>query len=213
MLTATKGSDHGSAERKSSPADMTYEEFLAWEGGDSHVEWVGGKVIPMSPVSRAHADVGLFLLNLIKHFADARRLGEVYYEPFQMKTGPDLPGRAPDILFVAQAHLDRLHDTYLEGPADLVVEILSPGSRAVDRGQKFFEYEEGGVPELWLIDPQRQQAEFYQRGPDARYRVVPNDAEGRYQSRVLAGFWLHVGWFWQRPLPSLMAVLREPGLV
>lgn len=94
-----------------------------------------------------------------------------------MKTGPDLPGRAPDILFVATEHLHRLHENHLEGPADLAVEILTPASRAVDRGEKFFEYEEGGVFEFWLVDPQRQQAEFYQRGPDGRYRLVPADGE------------------------------------
>lgn len=192
---------------------IPYETFLDRPGDSEHVEWVNGKVVPMSPVSREHADVGLFLLSLIKHYVEANDLGAVLFEPFQMKTGPDLPGRAPDILFVAKANLGRLHPLFLEGPGDLVVEIISPGSRAVDRGEKFFEYEQGGVPEYWLIDPQRQQAEFYQRGADGIYRLAPVDAVGRYTSRVLAGLWLEVDWLWQRPLPSLVGVLRAWRLI
>ncbi len=197
----------------SPPAKMTYEEFLRWDGENQHVEWVDGKVVFMSPISKEHSDVGLFLLLLIKHFVEERQLGRVLYDPFQMKTGPALPGRAPDILFVASKNLGRLQRLYLDGPADLVVEVISPGSRAVDRGEKFYEYEQGGVPEYWLIDPQRKQAEFYQRGEDGIYRLASPDAEGNYRSRELAGLWLKVDWLWQEPLPPLLTVLKEWKLI
>jgi Uma2 family endonuclease len=137
---------------------MTYEEFLAWADGDTYTEWVNGKVVYMSPVSNEHQAVGLFLLNVISCFVEAHNLGIIRYDPFQMKTGPNLPGRAPDILFVATPNLSRLKSTYLDGPADLVVEIISPDSRARDRGEKFYEYEQGGVREYWLIDPLRKQS-------------------------------------------------------
>jgi len=192
---------------------VSYENFLQWPGEDAHVEWVNGKVISMSPVSWEHSDVGAFLHSLIRHYVEARDLGAVVSDPFQMKTGPDLPGRAPDVLFVAKANLKRMRPLFLEGPGDLVVEIVSPGSRAVDRGEKFFEYEQGGVPEYWLIDPQRRQAEFYQRGEDGIYRPVAMDSQGRYSSRALPGLWLQVDWLWQRPLPPLMRVLKEWRLI
>jgi Uma2 family endonuclease len=198
--------------REAAP-QMTYEAFLDWDGENQHVEWVDGQMVPMSPVSKKHTDVGGFLLGLLKFFVEARDLGVVLYDPFQMKTGPDLPGRAPDVLFVATANLARLHETYLEGPGDLVVEIISPGSRAVDRGEKFYEYEQGGVPEYWLIDPQRQRAEFYQRGEAGIYHLAALDGEGCYHSRVLSGLWLKVDWLWQHPLPSLLTVLKEWRLV
>ena len=157
--------------------------------------------------------MGTFLLILIRLYVEAHGLGAVVSDPFQMKTGPDLPGRAPDILFVAKANLGRLHPLFLEGPADLVVEIISPGSRAVDRGEKLFEYEQGGVSEYWLIDPQRRQAEFYQRREDGIYRPATLDAQGRYSSRALPGLWLQVDWLWQRPLPPLLQVLKEWRLI
>lgn len=103
----------------------------------------------------------------------------------------------------------RLKRLYLDGPADLVVEIISPGSRGVDRGDKFYEYEQGGVPEYWLIDPDRKQAEFYLRGEDGIHRPAPVGKDGVDHSQVLPGLWLKVDWLWQEPLPPLLDVLRE----
>lgn len=193
----------------STPAPMTYEEFLGWDGGNEHVEWVNGKVVFMSPISREHSDVGLFLLTLMRTYVEARDLGTVLHDPFQMKTGAELPGRAPDILFVAKANLPRLKRLYLEGPGDLVVEIISPGSRATDRGEKFHEYEQGGVPELWLIDPQRRQAEFHLLGTDGIYHCALTGRTGRFESRALPGLWIETAWLWQCPLPSTLGILRE----
>lgn len=191
------------------PAPLSYEEFLNWPGDNHHVEWVHGSIVIMSPVTEPHENIRGFLYSLIKHFAEAHGLGRVYSEPFQMKTGPDLPGRAPDVFFVGNQSLGRVRRLYLEGPADLVVEIISAGSRAADRGDKFYEYEQGGVPEYWLLDPERRQAEFYLRGNDGIYRVVPLAADGVYRSKILAGLWLNVDWLWQPLPPPIMQVLRE----
>ena len=192
---------------------ISYENFLEQTDENPHVEWVDGEIIPMSPVSNQHQNVAGFLIALLRVFAEENHLGEVRSEPYQMKPALHLPGRAPDIFFVAQAHLDRLKKTYLEGPADLIVEIISPESRARDRGDKFYEYEQGGVLEYWIIDPTRNQAEFYQRGEDGYYRPILADAQGRYHSAVLPGLWLEVAWLWQTPLPPLLGVLKEWGLV
>lgn len=194
------------------PAQMSYEAFLATDD-EMRAEWVDGKVIEMSPISNEHQKLGRFLIGLMEAFAETKHLGEVFYEPFQMKTAPDLPGRSPDVLFVADENLHRLQTNHLEGPADLAVEIISPESRARDRGEKFYEYEQGGVGEYWLIDYGRKQAEFYQRDTNGIYQLVPPDADGVYHCAVLPGLWMRVTWLWQRPLPPLLSVLAEWGLI
>jgi Uma2 family endonuclease len=187
---------------------VTYEQFLAWVDEDTHAEWVNGKVVFMSPVSREHSNVLHFLVKLLGAFVEQHDLGEIHTEPFQMKTGLNLPGRSPDLIFVAKENAGRFRQNYLDGPADLVVEIVSPESRGRDRGEKFYEYEEGGVREYWLIDLPRQKAEFFQLGPDGRYQSVAVPPDGRFKSAVLTGFWLNVDWFWQRPLPKLSDLPR-----
>ncbi|RMF91334.1 MAG: hypothetical protein D6736_05350, partial [Nitrospinota bacterium] len=140
-------------EGKSPPArKLTYEEFLAWCDEDTWAEWVDGEVIVLPPASEHHQALQGFLLAILSVYVEQKALGRVLGAPFQMKTGPELPGREPDILFVARESLHRLQTTHLEGPADLVVEIVSPESRLRDRGEKFAEYELGGVKEYWLLE-------------------------------------------------------------
>ena len=110
-------------------------------------------------------------------------LGEIVDGPFQMKLSRS--GREPDVLFIAKEHLGRLKRTCLDGSADLVVEIISPESEERDRSSKFYEYQEAGVSEYWLIDLELEQANFYQLDTGGHYQqVAPNDA-GRYHSRAL----------------------------
>lgn len=182
------------------PLKITYAEFLQWDGENQHVEWVNGEVVEMAPVGDVHQDLGRWLISLLTFFVDQHQLGVIRYEPFQMKTGPDLPGRAPDILFVANRNLKRLKTNHLDGPADLVIEIISPGSGATDRGDKYYEYERGGVREYWLLDPRRKQAEFYHLGRDGVYHLIPLD-DGIFRSLVLKGLWLQIQWLWAKPLP------------
>src|SRR5437773_174414 len=126
MPTITETQAAGLARLNPPPEPMTYQQFLDWVDEETHVEWVNGKVVFMSPVSREHALIKGFLMKLIMYFVELRDLGEVYDEPFQMKT--DLSGRAPDVIFVAKKNLGRLKPNYLDDAADLAVEIISPDS-------------------------------------------------------------------------------------
>jgi Uma2 family endonuclease len=175
---------------------MTYDEFLAWADEDTRAEWVNGEVVFTGQVSKLHQEVGAFLFPLIKLFVEFYQLGIVFYESFQMKTGAGMPGRLPDIHFVAKENFSRIKENYVEGPADLVIEIISTESRSRDRGDKFYEYEQGGVREHWLLDPLRKQAEFYQLGEDGIFRLISPDNEGKYHSTTLPGLWIAVNWLW-----------------
>lgn len=102
---------------------------------------------------------------------------------------------------------------FLEGPADVAVEITSPDSGALDRVVKRRVYETGGVKDYWLIDPERRQAEFYRLEGEGRYRLIFGGEEGEYRSEAIPGFWLQVEGLWQEPLPKVLDVLRELGVV
>ncbi len=192
------------------PLRMTYEEFLrAYDGRNA--EWVEGEVIEMSPTSWENQDLADFLTAILRSYVEAKAPGVVLSSRFQMKTPARQAGREPDVLFLAERHRGRLRKNYLDGPADLAVEIVSPDSVIRDRVEKYREYEVGGVCEYWLIDPDQRQAEFFGLGADGRYRPLPVDREGVFRSAVLDGLWLKTDWLWQRP--TLMAVLKAWGLV
>lgn len=198
--------------RRTPPKEpISYEEFLEWTDEDTRAEWVDWEVIVMSPASTRHQDIADFLTAGLRLYVEHHDLGRVLSAPFQMKLEN---GREPDVVFVETEHLDRLQDTHLSGPADLVVEIVSPESGPRDRGEKFYEYEAGGIREYWLIDPERQQVELYRLAEDSgRYRPVQPEAGDRYHSEVVPGFWLRASWLWQEPLPKVLEVARTWDLV
>lgn len=192
---------------------ISYEDFLAQSDEDLHAEWVDGEVILMSPASIRHQNLSDFLVSLMRAFVEAHKLGVVLSAPIQMKTGPNLAGREPDILFLTREHASRLKKNHLAGPADLAVEIVSPESRLRDRGEKFAEYEMGGVREYWILDIELERADFYVLGGDGRYQRCTEDAGGIYRSQIMPGFWIRTGELWQEPLPSVLRSLAGLDLI
>ena len=197
-----------------SEATLRLEEFLKEAEEDTHAEWVGGRVVPKMPASRAHQRCNGFLYRIIASWLDYHPIGEALPPPFLVRlTTPEGEPilREPDLIVVLNEHRERLQEQYFEGAPDLVVEIVSAGRRATDRGEKFYEYEAAGVPEYWIIDPERQQAEFAQRNAQGVYQVVFSGATGVYHSQVLPGFWMEVAWLWEQP--PLPKVLQAWGLI
>jgi Uma2 family endonuclease len=128
--------------------------------------------------------------------------------PFQMRLQNLSRGREPDILFVLRANESRIRRTYLDGPCDLAIEVVSPESRLRDRGTKYAEYEAAGIPEYWIIDPETQRADFFEL-VDGRYeRRHPSEA-GIIDSVVFPQFWIDVAWLWAKPMPALLVVMRN----
>lgn len=191
---------------------MTYRQFLRYPWENPHVEWVQGISVMMAPIGDAHNVVTNFLVCVLNVYVAKHDLGTIRTDPFQMKTSPKLPGRAPDLLFVAKKNLHRLRKSYVAGPADLVVEVISPGSRGLDRGDKLFEYEQGGVREYWLLDPERKKAEFYLPSRGGSYALADCES-GVFRSTVLKGLHLRIDWLWHRPEPPMLRALKELGLL
>ncbi len=189
---------------------MSYEDFLDFCDEDTLAEWVNGKIERYSPASYGHQDLARWLISLLSIYLEIKKLGVICPAPFQMKTGRDLPGREPDIIFLKNENLGMLKETYLDGPADLAIEIVSEESLLRDRGEKFAEYEIGGVKEYWILDPGLKRADFFIL-KEGRYERCVEDELGVYRSEVIQGFWIKVAWLWN--LPPVLDVLKELGLI
>lgn len=191
---------------------MTYDEFLAWADDEMRVEWVDGMVEFMEPVSDEHCDGCLFLACTIAPFIEEWQLGVVRKDPFQMRLEKPRSGRSPDLIFVSTESMPRIRNMYLDGPADVVIEIVSPEGRKRDRVTKFGEYERGGVREYWIIDPTTKTADFYRLNAQGRFEVMPT-VDGGFHSEEIDGLWLRIEWLWKETRPTVIQVLREWGLV
>lgn len=189
---------------------MSYDDFLAWTGETTHAEWVDGEVIVFVPPKIRHQDIASFLTALLRLFVDFLDLGQILAAPSEMRVHPDGRAREPDILFVATENLHRLEEKRLAGPADLIVEVISDESVVRDRAEKFYEYQEAGVREYWLIDPRPgfQRADFWALDEDGRFQPVPLQ-EGIFHSTILPGFWLRADWLAREPLPDSFICFAE----
>ncbi|MCU0490618.1 MAG: Uma2 family endonuclease [Chloroflexaceae bacterium] len=182
---------------------MSYEEFQAWDGA-AHAEWVDGEVLVFMPPLTLHQELVGFIYTLLNVYVNTLGLGQVLVAPLEMRPAPDGNAREPDVLFVCQERLHLLDKRRLAGPADLVVEVISEESVARDRVDKFYEYQEAGVQEYWLIDPRpgKERVDFYQLLPNGKFQAALPDSEGRYHAAALPGFWFKPDWLWRSPLPN-----------
>jgi Uma2 family endonuclease len=180
--------------------DVTFADYMAHYAA-AHAEWVEGLVIKMSPVTLIHDSLFQFLIRLLNAFLEETNLGVLKVAPFVMKITPDSPAREPDLQIVLNERAGIIQDTLTAGAADVVIEIISKESVSRDRGEKFEEYEAGGVREYWLCDPLRQQADFYVLSEDGLYRRV-DLKNSVFHSTVLAGFHLDTTVLWQETLPT-----------
>ena len=190
---------------------MTYEEFREWANEDVHAEWIDGEVIIHMPPKEPHQTMVGFLERLLALFVELFNLGVVQIAPFEMRLQEEGSAWEPDIMVLRRENLSRLTEDRLAGPADLVIEIISPGSVGHDRDTKFRAYQAGGVCEYWVIDsrPNRRRADFYQLDEEGMYRLFATEDDEQVFSTVLPGFWLKPAWLWGEERPSPMAALYE----
>ncbi len=197
---------------------MTWEEYLAWDH-EGIAEWVNGEVHVDMSVGDAHTVLTAFLIKLLGLWCDVTGAGLIKHEPYLMRAMPGAAGREPDVLFVQRDNAYRIREQFLDGPADLVVEVISPDSVVRDRDEKFLEYQAAGVREYWIIDPRdgHQRADFYVLAPDPvrpgamAFRPVPIRDDGTYHSAVLEGFWMRVGWLWDEHASPLKCLGEVAG--
>jgi Uma2 family endonuclease len=191
------------------PGKVSFEEFLQWGDEDTWAEWVDGEIIVMAAATRRHQQINAFLDRVLGIYIVNRQLGELLFAPFTMRLPFVGRGPEPDMLYVAAEHEDRLTETYLDGPADVVIEIVSKESIDRDYTRKYGEYGLEGIPEYWLIDPLKEEAMFYHLSDQGGYAPLPLENGSIFRSQEIAGFWLRVDWLWQTPLPNPSEVLRE----
>ncbi|OAI45571.1 hypothetical protein AYO44_12780 [Planctomycetaceae bacterium SCGC AG-212-F19] len=186
---------------------VTEEAFDEMVDEDTRAELINGVMVVHSPASWHHDDVAGFLRALMRCYVREKALGAVL--------GPDSLVHlatcrkfAPDIYFVRQ---DRVPSPTprkeFEGAPDLVVEVLSPSNREEDVEDKRPAYQEAGVGEIWLVDPENHDIQIDVRA--RRKYTTTTISKGKVNSQVIRGFWIEAGWLWSSPLPRELACLRK----
>jgi Uma2 family endonuclease len=135
------------------PRRWTYDETLATlpESNRPAEIWDGDLIVSPTP-SLEHQEIVLRFARFLQDWTEPRSLGKVFIAPLDMVLSPHRVTQ-PDIGFVAAARLDIIQRV-LRGPADLVAEVVSLGGRNRDRIEKRDLYEQHGIKEYWILDPE-----------------------------------------------------------
>lgn len=99
----------------------------------------------------------------------------------------------PDLLYISKSRRQIIKQR-VEGPPDLVIEIISDTSRR-DRVEKLDLYAKYGVAEYWIVDPASQHIEFLVN--ESGCFVVESPANDRYQSRRVPEVEIKISEFWR----------------
>jgi Uma2 family endonuclease len=148
---------------------LTYEDLRHMpEDGKRHEIIEGEHHVTPSPASK-HQFIVANLLTIVGPFVREHELGRLAGAPLDVVL-TDTDVVQPDLLLVAQAHLDRITEENLQGSPDLAVEILSESTRRRDEVTKRHLYERHGVPEYWIVDPVVETLKVFRPGEDGRYQ-------------------------------------------
>jgi Uma2 family endonuclease len=143
---------------------FTYEDYQTLpESMIGHYELLDGDIVLVPSPTTAHQRISRNLEYLLMQFIRRHGLGELFYAPCDVVLGQGKEREVvePDLLFITRHRRHIITDKEIQGAPDLVVEILSPGTEARDRGYKKVLYGRYGVREYWIIDPQTQSLEVY----------------------------------------------------
>jgi Uma2 family endonuclease len=173
---------------------LTFDQFRQLPDDGKLYELVHGEVhLTPSPTTK-HQIILARLHASLEAYLSKNPLGRLLFAPLDVRLSDDT-ALQPDLIFIAHAHSAIIHEDYIRGTPDLVVEILSPSTTAHDRTTKLPLYAEAGVGEMWIIDPQAKTVEILKLQGN-KYLVEAALAGSRaLSSSCFPG--------WELPLPDL----------
>jgi Uma2 family endonuclease len=148
-------------EANTKPRRWTYEEFARLpESGTTRYEVIAGELVMTPGPWIRHQRIAGELHARLFSFVKSNRLGEVFFAPLDVLFGEG-DYLEPDLFFVRADHSKMIKKRWVDGPPDLVIEILSPSTAVRDRGLKLERYRHFGVAEYWVVDPDARAIEVW----------------------------------------------------
>ena len=136
---------------------------------ERRVELIDGVFYDMAVPAVIHQKILGELFVLFRECADAREDEcEVFVAPCDVRLDRDNKTIVqPDIFLIC--HPYDLGAKALDGAPDLTLEILSPATRAKDMLLKLHKYQNAGVKEYWIVDPDHDTVLVYDLRSDDFY--------------------------------------------
>ncbi len=168
------------------PRLLTYADLADMPDDGSRREIIAGELL-VNPAPRIrHQAILLTLLEELLAFFGPERAYRPLPAPVELRVTPYDVVQPDLVVLPASVVRQRELRNFVEEPPRLVVEILSPSTASSDRRAKMALYARFGIPEYWIVDPDRMRVDAYTLA-DGAYLPLQEDEQGRVLSRAFPG--------------------------
>ena len=169
----------------------SYADYLVWKIKE-RVELLKGKILEMSAPSPIHQEISGNLQGALFVFLKNSKC-KLYTAPFDVRFPQKGESQVytvvqPDLCVVCD--LEKIDSKGCVGAPDLVVEILSPGNSKKEMKSKFALYQEEGVREYWVVDPERELV-FVYVAENKKFKPTIPIADDYVYSTIFPDFKIH----------------------
>lgn len=169
----------------------SYADYLVWKIKE-RVELLKGKILEMSAPSPIHQEISGNLQGALFVFLKNSRC-KLYTAPFDVRFPQKGESQVytvvqPDLCVVCD--FEKIDSKGCVGAPDLVVEILSPGNSKKEMKSKFALYQEEGVREYWVVDPERELV-FVYVAENKKFKPTIPIADDYVYSTIFPDFKIH----------------------
>jgi Uma2 family endonuclease len=140
---------------------LTYDDYCLLPNDRNRYEILDGELcVTPAPATKHQTALGNLYRLLANHIV-ANQLGKLFIAPTDLILAPTTIVQ-PDLIFIGNDRRSIVTERAIEGPATLVIEILSPTTHRTDRVTKAQLYAKHQVPQYWLMDPDQRTLEAYE---------------------------------------------------
>jgi Uma2 family endonuclease len=173
---------------------FNYDDFLLLPQDGKRHEIIDGDHFMTPAPNIKYQRVSGNLFNALTNFLKVHKSGEAFAAPCDVVLS-DEDVVEPDLLFISAARATIITEKNIQGPPDLVVEILSAGTRKTDEIIKRKLYERYGVWEYWIVDPELETVKIYRLNNEGYVRPLElaREANETLSTPLLPGFQVPLG--------------------
>jgi Uma2 family endonuclease len=185
------------------------DDLRGFPDDDKRYEIIGGQLVVSPSPSTRHQHVVTKLSSALDAYLSRNRSGQVFVAPLDVHLS-SYDVVQPDLLVVLNDQREIIQEQEIAGPPSLVVEILSPSSKTIDRVDKAALYARSGVEEYWIVDPIEETVTVYGLDGDRFSPSATLDRNDDLYSIVLAGFILDLDSIFLEPTASTTIESAQP---
>ncbi len=171
---------------------LTWDDIKDWPDDAGRTEIVDGELVMSPTPATRHQKICTRLGIRLGSFVEQHNSGLFLSSPTHVILAPHLHYE-PDLCFIRKLRESIVKEKFIDGPPDLIIEVISESNRTHDTVVKFQNYAQYGVAEYWLVDPRDSEVSTWRQDHGEYVLLGRAHPGGRVVTEVLSGLDLDPG--------------------